>query len=264
MRYEHVTEGIFLERPNRFIAYVRVTGRTVTAHVKNTGRCRELLIPGVRVILQYHPGGLEAGRKTEYSLIAVYKGEILVNMDSQAPNQAAMEWLMSGGFTKETNLPVTEVRREVTYGNSRFDLSFLIGEPARGLLEDSAGIPVGRPLEMTGEAAEESDLGCRAYMEVKGVTLGLDHVAKFPDAPTERGVKHIKELKAAAQNGMKAYILFVIQMKGITEFTPNMETHPAFGEALKEAAEAGVTVLAYDCRVKQDELMIDRKVPVKL
>lgn len=233
MRYEHMKEGIFLERPNRFIARVAVDDKVITAHVKNTGRCRELLIPGAEVILQYHPGGLAAGRKTEYSLIGVWKGDSLINMDSQAPNQAAMEWLLGGGFTRDTKLSVSEVRREVAWGDSRLDLSFLAdGEPA--------------------------------LMEVKGVTLEIDHVAMFPDAPTLRGVKHLKELEAAAQQGLKAYVLFVIQMKGIRWFTPNMDTHPAFGAALQEASEAGVQVLAYDCIVQKNSMTVDQSVKVVL
>lgn len=233
MRYQHIREGRFLERPNRFIAVVEVDGRTVTAHVKNTGRCRELLMPGVPVIVQYHPGAAEAGRKTEYSLVGVYKGDDLINMDSQAPNQAAAEWLTEGGFTRETGIHVTEVRREVAYGNSRFDISFLAD-------------------------------GEQAYMEVKGVTLEMDRMAKFPDAPTERGVKHLKELAEAAKMGFRVYVLFVIQMKGVRGFTPNTDTHPAFGIALKEAEAAGVNVLAYDCEVRKDGFDISRAVKVFL
>ena len=231
MKYEHMIEGRFLSRPNRFIAHVEVQGEQGTAHVKNTGRCRELLIPGVTVLLQHHPGALEAGRKTEYSLIGVYKGDILINMDSQAPNQVAEEWLRTGGFTGETGIAVSDIHREVTYGNSRFDLAFLAD-------------------------------GEQAYMEVKGVTLEVDHVAKFPDAPTERGVKHVKELALASKRGLRAYILFVIQMKGITSFMPNMDTHPAFGEALQEASQAGVHIMAYDCIVTKEELSIDQSIEV--
>lgn len=233
MRYEHMIEGTFMDRPNRFIAYIDLNGKTVTAHVKNTGRCRELLIPGVTVLVKHHPGALEAGRKTEYSLIGVYKGDILINMDSQAPNQVAEEWLRDGGFTRHTGITTTEIHREVTYGNSRFDLAFLAD-------------------------------GKQAYMEVKGVTLEIDHVAKFPDASTERGIKHIKELSLATSQGLIAYILFVIQMKGITSFTPNMDTHPAFGEALREASQAGVHVMACDCIVTKEELFIDQPVKVCL
>lgn len=233
MRYEYIKEGKFIERPNRFIAHVEVEGRRVIAHVKNTGRCRELLIPGATVILQYHPDAEKAGRKTEYSLVGVYKGGMLINMDSQAPNQIAMEWLERGGFTDETGIQVSEIRREVTYGNSRFDLSFL---------------------------AE----GKQGYMEVKGVTLEVDHVAKFPDAPTERGIKHLRELGMAVRDGYRAYALFVIQMKGVERFIPNTDMHPAFGEALRKAALEGVNVLAYDCDVRRDVLEIDQAVKVVL
>ena len=159
MKYREIVHGMFLSRPNRFLAKVKIGGAVHTVHVKNTGRCKEILMPGAEVILEFHPDAKETGRKTEYSLIAVYKGSMLINMDSQAPNQVAAEWLTSGGFTKETGIPVEQVRREVRYGNSRFDLAF-VGD--------------GKP----------------CFMEVKGVTLEEDGVASFPDAPTERGIKH--------------------------------------------------------------------------
>lgn len=232
MKYEHMLRATFLERVNRFIAYADLDGVRVKCHVKNTGRCRELLMPGADLILQHHPDALLNGRKTEYSLINVYKkttrGTELVNMDSQAPNQAAMEWLYSGGLPG-----VSQVRREVTYGSSRFDLAFL-----------QDGVP--------------------SYMEVKGVTLEENGVARFPDAPTERGIKHLKELERAASEGCHAYALFVIAMKGVTSFEPNMATHPAFGEALSHAAAHGVQVLARDCVVTEDSLSIDAPVPVIL
>lgn len=233
VNYQNIIEGTFIERPNRFIAYVWVKDKQVTCHVKNTGRCKELLIEGVTVLLEYHPGALEAGRKTEYSLIGVYKGDLLINMDSQAPNQVAMEWLRDGGFSKETGLEIKDIRREVTYGKSRFDLAFLAD---------------GKP----------------AYMEVKGVTLEENGIARFPDAPTQRGVKHLLELGKAVDDGYVAYVLFVIQMKGIKMFTPNMTTHPAFGEALRDVAAEGVHVLAYDCVVKKNQLIIDKAIPVVL
>lgn len=233
MKYQHMVTGIFIERPNRFLAQVRVGSKQVVSHVKNTGRCRELLIPGVKVLLEYHPNAAGLGRKTEYSLIGVYKGEMLINMDSQAPNQVALEWLLDGGFTKETGLEVQDVRREVTYGNSRFDLAFTVA---------------GKP----------------AFMEVKGVTLEEEGVAKFPDAPTMRGVKHLIELGDAAQKGYEVYVLFVVQMKGISAFTPNMVTHPAFGETLKLVKEQGVHILAYDCMAEEDGLTIGHPVPVIL
>lgn len=233
MKYQHMVTGIFIERPNRFLAQVRVGSKQVVSHVKNTGRCRELLIPGARVLLEYHPNAVGLGRKTEYSLIGVYKGGTLINMDSQAPNQVALEWLLDGGFTRETGLEVQDVRREVTYGNSRFDLAFT-----------AAGKP--------------------AFMEVKGVTLEEEGVAKFPDAPTMRGVKHLIELGDAAQKGYEVYVLFVVQMKGVSAFTPNMATHPAFGETLKLVEKQGVHILAYDCMAEEDGLTIEHPVPVIL
>lgn len=232
MIYRQMRTGIFLERPNRFTARVITDGREVVCHVKNTGRCRELLIPGARVLVQFHPEAAAAGRKTEFSLIAVWKGDTLINMDSQAPNQAAHEWLSSlEGFS--------EVRREASFGNSRFDLAFLKN---------------GRP----------------GFMEVKGVTLEEDGVARFPDAPTQRGLKHIRELTRMAGEGLEAAVLFVIQMKGVSRFEPNMDTQPEFGLALAEAARAGVLVMAMDCLVSFDEadktlsLRTDREVKVVL
>ena len=233
MKYREIVHGMFLSRPNRFLAKVKIGGAVHTVHVKNTGRCKEILVPGAEVLLEFHPDAKETGRKTEYSLIAVYKGSMLINMDSQAPNQVAAEWLTSGGFTKETGIPVEQVRMEVRYGNSRFDLAF-VGD--------------GKP----------------CFMEVKGVTLEEDGVASFPDAPTERGIKHMQELADAAAHGFGAYLLFVIQMKGIHEFGPNRKTHPAFADALKEAAKAGVHVLAYDCMVWEDHFQIDQSVSVVL
>lgn len=233
MRYQEIVHGTFLSRPNRFLAKVQIGDVVHTVHVKNTGRCKEILVPGAEVILEFHPDAKETGRKTEYSLIAVYKGSILINMDSQAPNQVAAEWLTLGGFTKETGIGVDQVRREVRYGNSRFDLAF------------------------TGD-------GKPCFMEVKGVTLEEDGVASFPDAPTERGIKHMQELADAAAHGFGAYLLFVIQMKGIHEFRPNRKTHPAFADALKEAAKAGVHVLAYDCMVWEDHFQIDQRISVVL
>lgn len=244
MKYEHIVPGTFISRPNRFIAHVSIRRgdsdreETVVCHVKNTGRCRELLLPGAAVLLQFHPEAAALGRKTEYSLIGVYKerdGEhLLINMDSQAPNQVAAEWLDTTPLSPYT---LKHIRREVTYGQSRFDLAF-------DLVSDAEKRP--------------------AFMEVKGVTLEEDDVAKFPDAPTERGVKHIMELAEAAKAGYEAYILFVIQMKGIREFTPNRKTHPQFGDALCLAEKAGVHILARDCVVTKDSLSIDAPVPVRL
>lgn len=226
MKYEHMMPALFLERPNRFIAYADLNGTRVKCHVKNTGRCRELLLPGTEIILQHHPDAALTGRSTEYSLISVYKetahGRTLINMDSQAPNQAAYEWLLSHGISP---------RREVMYGSSRIDLAF-------------------------------EQEGRFALMEVKGVTLEEDGMARFPDAPTERGIKHLKELSRAAAEGIPSYVLFVIAMKGIRGFQANRATHPQFADALAEAAAAGVNILAYDCIITPDSMEIDKPVPV--
>lgn len=240
MKYSHTVTGIFLSRPNRFIAHVKVGGETVVCHVKNTGRCRELLIPGVKVVLEGHPGWEAAGRKTGYDLIAVYKGSLLINMDSQAPNQAAWEW-MSSPAAPGLLCPgsrILDLKREVRWGDSRFDLAFRLALPGGEV----------RP----------------AFMEVKGVTLEEDGIAMFPDAPTERGIKHLHGLQAAVKEGYLAWVLFVVQMKGMRLFTPNVRTHPAFGEALKSARDGGVGVLAVDCLVGEDFMELDREVKVKL
>ena len=240
MIYQHIKTGTFISRPNRFIAHVRLEGQAVVCHVKNTGRCRELLIPGVKVILQYHPDAAAAGRKTEYDLIGVYKGDILINMDSQAPNRAAWEWL--GGLDCIPGLPgwaPDSLRREVTHGDSRFDLAFTLNE-------------------MNGSRTRP------AFMEVKGVTLETDGMAMFPDAPTERGIKHLHGLAKSVLEGYEAYVLFVIQMKGVHGFRPNDTTHPAFGDALRAAAAAGVHVLAYDCAITPAAMTIDAPVDVIL
>lgn len=233
MKYQTIKKGIFKTRPNRFVAQVEIDGQEHTVHVKNTGRCRELLIPGASVILEYHPDALKQGRKTQYSLVAVYKEKLLINMDSQAPNLAAAQWLLEGGFEKATGKKPEQIRREVTFGQSRFDLAFsLEGKPC--------------------------------FMEVKGVTLENNGTAMFPDAPTQRGVKHLEELAKAVKEGFEAYALFVIQMKGIAGFCPNYETHREFGLALERASAAGVKVLAYDCLVQEDGFHIDQAVPVVL
>ena len=226
MIYDRMVPGTFLERPNRFIAYVEIEGRKETVHVKNTGRCAELLQTGVRVYLQESEN---PGRKTKWDLIAVEKGSRMVNMDSQIPNKVVKEWLEAGHLFEN----ITRIQPEVTYGNSRFDLYV------------------------------EAD-GKRIFIEVKGVTLEQDGVVRFPDAPSDRAVKHVEELKAAVKEGYEAYVFFVIQMKDVRYFTPNMDTHPAFGEALRDAARAGVHVLAYDCEVSSDRIAIADKVPVVL
>ena len=230
MKYKNVIAGEFLSRPNRFIAKVIVEGKEETVHVKNTGRCRELLIPGCKVYLETADN---PERKTKYDLIAVEKQRkddvCLVNMDSQVVNAAAEEWLREGNLFPKTAL----IRREVRYGASRFDF----------YLED-------------GER--------KAFLEVKGVTLENDGVASFPDAPTERGIKHIGELISCMKEGYEAYILFVIQMKGIKEFCPNDERHAAFGEALRRAAQAGVHVLAMDAVITPDSIIVDSEIPIQL
>ena len=230
MKYQNVIKAKFIARPNRFIAFCELDGKKETVHVKNTGRCRELLVPDATVYLAVSDN---PERKTKYDLVAVEKetarGNIMINMDSQAPNAAAYEWISSGGYFGNG----ATVRREVTYGKSRFDLYVEQGER-------------------------------RAFVEVKGVTLEHDGVASFPDAPTERGIKHVNELVAAMKDGYEAYILFVIQMKGIHTFKPNDETHKAFGDALRYAAESGVKILAYDCVITHDEMVVDAPVKVKL
>jgi len=226
VQYKEVKAGRFIARPNRFIAHVAVEGREEVCHVKNTGRCREILVPGARVYLAVADS---PGRKTKYDLVAVEKGGLLINMDAQAPNEVFGEWAAAGRF-----LPgLTKVRREYTWEDSRFDFR----------LEDSRG-PV--------------------FVEVKGVTLEDGGEARFPDAPTERGVKHLHGLARAAAQGYRAYIFFVVQMKGPSRFRPNDVTHPAFGEALRSAVAGGVTALAYDCQVAPDGLFLDAPVPVVL
>ena len=236
MTYDNIVTGTFLKRPNRFIAYVEVKGDVKTCHVKNTGRCQELLVPGCTVVLEFHPKAKEMKRKTEYDLIAVYKGNLLINMDSQAPNQAALEWIRekeAKGLSLENVGIPTNIRREVTHGESRFDLAFLLD---------------GRP----------------AFMEVKGVTLEKEGNVFFPDAPTIRGVKHLNGLIQAKKDGFETFLLLVIQMKGIRKFYPNDETHKAFGDALRAAAAAGVHILAYDCIVTENSMDMDEKVEVGL
>lgn len=226
MHYENMEPAVFLSRPNRFVAYVEQAGKQEICHVKNTGRCRELLIPGAELYVQRSDN---PARKTALDLISVKKGDQWVNMDSQAPNKAVAEWLKNGGLGTKEIL----VRPEYKYENSRFDFY----------------------LETEGR---------KAFMEVKGVTLEENGTARFPDAPTERGVKHIRELMRCLDDGYEAYILFVIQMKGVHAFEPNDRTHPAFGETLREAAGKGVRILAYDCLVKPDEMTIDQRIEVHL
>lgn len=231
MTYEHVAEATFLSRPNRFIARVLVNGAEETVHVKNTGRCRELLVSGCTVYLARSD---KAGRKTKYDLVAVEKerqgrAPLRINMDSQAPNDAAGEWLPRSGLFSDGAV----IRREVKFGDSRFD--FYVEDGKR-----------------------------KAFVEVKGVTLEENGVALFPDAPTERGVKHLRELCRALVAGYEAYLLLVIQMKDIRLFRPNAATHPAFADSLREAAGQGVHILAMDCLVTPEGMTVDKPVTVQL
>ena len=225
MKYENIHEGIFLSRPNRFIANVLIDGAETVCHVKNTGRCKELLVSGAAVWCERSDNPT---RKTLYDLIAVQKGHRLINMDSQAPNKAVYEWLSGGGLGAIENL-----RSETTYGTSRFDFSFEKG-------------------------------GKRCFLEVKGVTLEHGGICAFPDAPTQRGAKHLRELTALSKEGFGAYVLFVIQMSDVRYLRPNDSTDPAFGTALREAAAAGAQILAMDCRVTPDTMILQNPVEVKL
>lgn len=223
MTYSRTRLGIFRARPNRFIAIVDIDGTDTVCHVKNTGRCKELLVPGCTVVLA---AADNPARKTPYDVIAVYKGDRLINMDSQAPNAVAAEYLCKRFHN-------AAIRREVTYGDSRLDFAVTEGETPW-------------------------------LIEVKGCTLEVDNVGCFPDAPTERGVKHLRHLTRAVQEGYRAAVLFIIQMEGITAIRPNDATHPAFGDALRQAAAAGVELWAVDCIVTPDSLTAGRPVPVEL
>lgn len=230
MKYSSAIEGVFVSRPNRFIAKVTVDGREETVHVKNTGRCREILTEGSRVYLCKADN---PERKTKYDLIAVEKpvndGTLTINIDSQIPNAAAEEWLRKGTlFSKDA-----VIRREVFFGRSRFDFYIEDGER-------------------------------KAFLEVKGVTLENDGVASFPDAPTLRGIKHLEELCECVSQGYEAYILFVIQMKGIHLFRPDRQRHPEFADALKNAADSGVKILVRDCVVTPDSIVIDKDISYEI
>lgn len=226
MRYTNIHKGTFISRPNRFIANVMIDGREEVCHVKNTGRCRELLVEGCTVWLEHSDS---ESRKTAFDLVAVEKGHRLINMDSQAPNKAVVEWLrekkpFGEGFC---------VYPERKYGNSRFDFYM-----------------------------ESQDR--KIFMEVKGCTLEKDGVVLFPDAPTLRGVKHISELSRCLDEGYEAYIMILVQMSDVEYFTPNYDTHPEFGEALEKAAQKGVKILCYDCDVMPDSMTVGKPVEVKL
>lgn len=226
MQYGKILPARFLSRPNRFVARVEAEGEELVCHVKNTGRCRELLVPGATVWLEESPN---PSRKTKFDLIAVEKGDRLINMDAQAPNKVFGEWAAAGGFREGLTL----LRPETTYGSSRFDFYW--------------------------ESSKS-----RGFVEVKGVTLEEDGVARFPDAPTLRGVKHLDELVKAHEAGYEAAVCFVIQMEDVRWFAPNDETHPEFGQALRRAAQAGVEILAMDCAVTPQSLTIGKPVPIRL
>ncbi|HIZ47766.1 DNA/RNA nuclease SfsA [uncultured Subdoligranulum sp.] len=228
MHYPHVCRARFVARPNRFVARVALPdGTEQVVHVKNTGRCRELLVPGAPVYLAESGNPL---RKTRYDLIAVEKGPLLVNLDSQAPNRVFAEWAQAGGFRPGLTL----LRPETRWGNSRFDFYW-----------------------------EDAD-GAKGFVEVKGVTLEEGGHARFPDAPTQRGVKHLEELLRCRRQGYEAAVCFVVQMSGMADFAPNDATHPAFGEALRRAAAGGVAILARECAVTPDTLTLTRPVAVRL
>lgn len=241
MHYDHICRGAFLARPNRFVAHVALEATPlvgcadsshgdgaeyVITHVKNTGRCRELLIPGATVYLQEWDN---PARKTKFDLVAVERGDRLINMDAQAPNKVFGEWAAAGNFVPE----LTFLKPETTYQKSRFDFYWEAGER-------------------------------RGFVEVKGVTLEEGGAAYFPDAPTERGVKHVEELMCAVAEGYEACLFLVIQMEGVDFWSPNDRTHPAFGEAVRRAAQAGAHILAYDCTVSPDSLNIGREVEIRL
>lgn len=226
MQYlQPIVPGVFCARPNRFIAHAEIGGKMEVCHVKNTGRCRELLPQGATV---YCADCLSPARKTRYDLIAVQKGNRLINMDSQAPNATVKEWLLHGGLGN-----IQSLKPETAFGGSRFDFSFTLD-------------------------------GQQCFLEVKGVTLENDGVCAFPDAPTQRGARHLRELAALSKQGYGAYVLFVIQMADVKYLHPNDATDPAFGKALRDAAAAGIQVLAYDCTVSPDSMVIHKPVEVRL
>ena len=226
MQYGKILPARFLSRPNRFVARVEAEGEKLVCHVKNTGRCRELLVPGATVWLEESPN---PSRKTKFDLIAVEKGDRLINMDAQAPNKVFGEWAAAGGFREGLTL----LRPETTYGSSRFDFYW--------------------------ESSKS-----RGFVEVKGVTLEEDGIVRFPDAPTLRGVKHLDELVKAHEAGYEAAVCFVIQMENVRWFAPNDVTHPEFGQALRRAAQAEVEILAMDCAVTPQSLTMGKSVPIRL
>lgn len=229
LKYEKVVEGIFLKRPNRFIAHVLIRGKEEIAHVKNTSRCRELLIPGAKLYLEDKRHIL--GRKTKYSVISVYKGDTLINIDSQVPNEVVSEALMANKISLHQD--VDFLKREVVYGQSRFDIYMERGQQ-------------------------------KCFIEVKGVTLERDRVAAFPDAPTERGARHVREMMDAVQEGYHGIIFFLVKMQTPDHFTLNRKMDPVFADAVCQAQEKGVEILAYDAAVSRNEIWIGKKLPIKL
>lgn len=226
MRYENICEGVFISRPNRFVADVMINGELHTVHVKNTGRCRELLVRNARVFLEKSDS---KSRKTAYDLVAVEKNGRLINMDSHAPNKAVEELFQEGGIFKDIKL----LKREVVFNSSRFDFYGIHGDR-------------------------------KFFAEVKGVTLEEDNVVRFPDAPTLRGIKHIRELENAVKQGYEGYVIFVVQMKDVAYFEPNDRTHREFGDALRAAVKNGVRVLCFDCEVTCDGMVLKDRVDVRL
>lgn len=228
MRYSNIVSGKFISRPNRFIAEVMINGKTKIAHVKNTGRCKEILLPGTPIYLQ-HVHSLT--RKTQYSLISALKKDMLINIDSQAPNHVVYEAIMNQHIDELKGISL--LKKEVSYKHSRFDLYF--------------------------ESQQE-----KGFIEVKGVTLEKDGIAMFPDAPTKRGTRHVMELIQAVKEGYQGYLFLLVQMKGCYCFQPNTITDPMFSEALKLACENNVHILAYDCHITSDSIEISEKVPVMI
>ena len=226
MKYLNSHRGKFIDRPNRFVANVEIDGQLQVCHVKNTGRCKELLLPGSTVYLEK---SANPNRKTAYDLVAVEKGDLLINIDSQAPNKVVLEWLKAGGLFPESVIIQPEFKHE----NSRLD--FYLTHENR-----------------------------KAFIEVKGVTLEENGIAAFPDAPTLRGIRHIQHLMDLAKKGYESYLIFVVQFKPVIHVIPNDITHPEFGKALRQAASEGVRILAYDCVVTRDTMVLDKKIPVKL
>ena len=226
MKYQNIKKAKFISRPNRFIANIELDGKIQIAHVKNTGRCRELLVPGAEIYVQEFDSDT---RKTKFDLITVKKGQRLINMDSQVPNRVFREWVESGNFTDG----VTLIRPETFFGDSRFDFYIEAGDR-------------------------------KIFIEVKGVTLEENGIVRFPDAPTDRGVKHLRELMGAIDVGYEAQVVFIVQMDDVSHFEPNDMTHPEFGQVLREAVKKGVSVTALYCKITPDSIEAVGEVEVRL